>query len=170
MGLGPICPERLSFPQMIPMLAAHRDHRPSASHRSRVNSLSDIGSDTRDAICDTPSFRTTLLNAMFTASNSVLPGRSHAESGDPWQRCWTGEELQFNVMFTRPFVLPAVTEFDAVWMNYCCRLCFPGYADADVRDALKTYRGVKLMSVQDEYESRELRRGGAGTVRQQRGG
>src|SRR4030095_8538795 len=51
-------------------------------------------------------------------------------------------------------------EFDAVWLNYCCRLCFPGYVGADVRDALKTYRGVKLMSVQDEYDRTETLRQG----------
>jgi hypothetical protein len=46
-------------------------------------------------------------------------------------------------------------EFDAIWLNYCCRLCFPGYVGADVRQALKTYRGLKLVSVQDEYEQTE---------------
>lgn len=46
-------------------------------------------------------------------------------------------------------------EFDAVWLNYCCRLCFPGYVGADVRRALKAYRGIKLVSVQDEYEQTE---------------
>src|SRR5260370_36906355 len=45
-----------------------------------------------------------------------------------------------------------LSQFDAVWLNYCCRLCFPGYVDSNVREALRTYRGVKLMSVQDEYD------------------
>jgi hypothetical protein len=53
-----------------------------------------------------------------------------------------------------------LSEFDAVWLNYCCRLCFPGYVGSDVRDALRTYRGLKLMSVQDEYDQTEnLRQG-----------
>lgn len=51
-------------------------------------------------------------------------------------------------------------EFDAVWLNYCCRLCFPGYVNSDVREALRTYRGVKLMSVQDEYDRTETLRQG----------
>ena len=54
----------------------------------------------------------------------------------------------------------ALSEFDAVWLNYCCRLCFPGYVGSDVREALKTYRGLKLMSVQDEYEHTETLRQG----------
>jgi hypothetical protein len=51
-----------------------------------------------------------------------------------------------------------LSEFDAVWLNYCCRLCFPGYVSSDVREALRTYRGVKLMSVQDEYDRTETLR------------
>jgi hypothetical protein len=50
--------------------------------------------------------------------------------------------------------------FDAVWLNYCCRLCFPGYVGSDVREALRAYRGVKLMSVQDEYDRTETLRQG----------
>lgn len=49
-------------------------------------------------------------------------------------------------------------DFDAVWLNYCCRLCYPGYVGADVRHALKAYRGIKLVSVQDEYEQTETLR------------
>ncbi|HZI41389.1 MAG TPA: hypothetical protein VFD67_06780, partial [Gemmatimonadaceae bacterium] len=48
--------------------------------------------------------------------------------------------------------------FDAVWLNYCCRLCFPGYVGPGVREALRTYGGLKLMSVQDEYDRTETLR------------
>jgi hypothetical protein len=41
-----------------------------------------------------------------------------------------------------------LSEFDAVWLNYCCQLCFPGSVSSDVRDALRTYRELKVMSVQ----------------------
>lgn len=51
-----------------------------------------------------------------------------------------------------------LSKFDAVWLNYCCRLCFPGYVSADVKDALGTYRGLKLLSVQDEYDRTEMLR------------
>lgn len=51
-------------------------------------------------------------------------------------------------------------EFDAVWLNYCCRLCFPGYVSSDVREALMAYHGLKLMSVQDEYDRTEAVRQG----------
>jgi hypothetical protein len=53
-----------------------------------------------------------------------------------------------------------LSEFDAIWLNYCCRLCFPGYVSSDVREALGTYRGLKLMSVQDEYDRTETLRQG----------
>jgi len=53
-----------------------------------------------------------------------------------------------------------LSEFDAIWLNYCGRLCFPGYVGSHVRDALGTYRGLKLMSVQDEYDRTETLRQG----------
>jgi hypothetical protein len=53
-----------------------------------------------------------------------------------------------------------LSDFDAVWLNYCCRLCFPGYVSSDLKDALRTYRGLKLMSVQDEYDRTETLRQG----------
>jgi len=43
-------------------------------------------------------------------------------------------------------------------------LCFPGYVGSDVRDALRTYRGLKLMSVQDEYDRTETLRQGIGDL------
>ncbi len=52
-----------------------------------------------------------------------------------------------------------LNEFDVVWLNYCCRLCFPGYVTSNVREALKAYGGLKLMSVQDEYDRTETLRG-----------
>jgi hypothetical protein len=51
-------------------------------------------------------------------------------------------------------------EFDAVWLNYCCRLCFAGYVSSEVREALAAYRGLKMMSVQDEYDRTETLRQG----------
>ena len=51
-----------------------------------------------------------------------------------------------------------LSEFDAVWLNYCCRLCFTDYVSSDVCEALRMYRGVKLMSVQDEYDRTETLR------------
>src|SRR5689334_5246964 len=44
-----------------------------------------------------------------------------------------------------------LNEFDAVFNSYCARLCFPGYVSQSYLDALKAFRGVRLLAVQDEY-------------------
>jgi len=77
---------------------------------TRVNSPSDVALDTRDSsAAGELSFTTTQLSASFTAANSVQPG---GISPKPNQQTLgngplTGEELQFNITFTSPFLLPA---------------------------------------------------------------
>ena len=43
-------------------------------------------------------------------------------------------------------------EFDAVFHSYCARLCYPGYVSPSYLQALKEFRGARLLAVQDEYE------------------
>jgi hypothetical protein len=73
---------------------------------TRVNSPSDDALDDRDS---TPggglTFSTTVLNATFTALNSVQAGGIHL-APNPTTPV-TGQEVQFNVTFTDPFSLPA---------------------------------------------------------------
>ncbi len=75
-----------------------------------MNSPSDVALDTRDSsAAGELSFTTTQLSASFTAANSVQPG---GISPKPNQQTLgngplTGEELQFNITFTSPFLLPA---------------------------------------------------------------
>jgi hypothetical protein len=45
-----------------------------------------------------------------------------------------------------------LNEFDAVFQSYCVRLPVDGYVSPDYIAKLKAFRGVKLLSVQDEYE------------------
>src|SRR5205814_8697876 len=77
---------------------------------TRVNSPSDVALDTRDSsAAGELSFTTTQLSASFTAANSVQPGGIHPI---PNQQTLgngpvTGAELQFNITFTSPFLLPA---------------------------------------------------------------
>jgi hypothetical protein len=52
-----------------------------------------------------------------------------------------------------------LNEFDAVLNSYCARLCFDGYVSRSYREALKRFRGVRLIAVQDEYDR-------TGTLRQ----
>src|SRR5262245_40615114 len=42
--------------------------------------------------------------------------------------------------------------FDVVFNSYCARLCFDGHVSPSYQEALKRFRGVKLIAVQDEYD------------------
>ena len=46
-----------------------------------------------------------------------------------------------------------LSEFDAVFQSYCARLPFDNYVSASFTDKLRTFRGVKMLAVQDEYEN-----------------
>jgi len=76
---------------------------------TRVNSPSDVAFDERDTASGNLSFTTAVLSGAFTALNSVQPGGIHPQplqttGGDG---ALTGEEVQFNVTFSTPFLLPA---------------------------------------------------------------
>ena len=76
---------------------------------TRVNSPSDVELFDRDTASGNLSFTVGLLSRTFTAANSVQPGGIHPQ---PNQRTGgngqvTGEEWQFNVTFSDPFILPA---------------------------------------------------------------
>ena len=45
-----------------------------------------------------------------------------------------------------------LNEFDSVFHNYCARLDIDGYVSADYLGKLKSFQGVKLLSVQDEWD------------------
>jgi hypothetical protein len=76
---------------------------------TRVNSPSDVEFVDRDTASGNLTFTTTLLNASFTANNSVEPGGIHPKPGQTTggDGLVTGEEVLFNVNFTTPFDLPA---------------------------------------------------------------
>src|ERR1700758_3631232 len=42
--------------------------------------------------------------------------------------------------------------YDVVFQNYCVRLCFEDYVSRSYREALKRFRGLKVLSVQDDYD------------------
>ena len=44
-----------------------------------------------------------------------------------------------------------LNEFDIVFQNYCARLIFDGYIGSDYLGKLRSFRGLKLIAVQDEY-------------------
>jgi hypothetical protein len=41
---------------------------------------------------------------------------------------------------------------DIVFHNYCSRFCFDGYVSSTYRRALKAFKGLKILAVQDEYD------------------
>ena len=45
-----------------------------------------------------------------------------------------------------------INNFDVVFHNYCARLCFDGYVSQSYREAMKRFRGLKILAVQDEYD------------------
>ena len=81
---------------------------PSGNVPTRVNSPSDIAFAERDTASSNLSSTPLVLNPSFTAANSVLnginpiPNQTTGGEGPV-----TGQEVQFNVDFTTPFVLPA---------------------------------------------------------------
>jgi hypothetical protein len=76
---------------------------------TRVNSPSDVEFADRDSADGNLSFTPAVTSASFTAANSIAPGGIHPKPGDTTggNGAVTGEEVQFNVLFTTPFDLPA---------------------------------------------------------------
>jgi hypothetical protein len=74
---------------------------------TRVNSPSDVAFAERDTASGNLTFSTTLLNASFTASNSVLNGINPMPNQTTLgEGPVTGQEVRFSVNFTTPFNLP----------------------------------------------------------------
>jgi hypothetical protein len=75
---------------------------------TRVNSPSDVEVDDRSAAAHTLTFTPGIIASSFTAANSVLngifPKPNQTTGGD---KAVTGQEVQFNVIFTTPFSLAA---------------------------------------------------------------
>jgi len=75
---------------------------------TRVNSPSDVEFDERSASAHNLTFTPGVIQSSFTAANSVLNGIHPAPNfhtgGDAPV---TGQEVQFNVLFSTPFSLPA---------------------------------------------------------------
>jgi hypothetical protein len=75
---------------------------------TRVNSPADVAFADRDTGSGNLSFTTTLLNANFTALNSILNGINPMPNQfTGGEGPITGQEIRFNVDFTTPFLLPA---------------------------------------------------------------
>jgi hypothetical protein len=75
---------------------------------TRVNSPSDVALDSRDSAGGTLSFTTSLMGP-FSVANSVQPGGIHPKPGQTTggNGPASGDEIQFDVTFATPLVLPA---------------------------------------------------------------
>ena len=74
---------------------------------TRANSPSDVEFDDRNSASGNLTFTTTLLNTSFRAGNSVDTGIHPAPNQTTMgEGPVTGQEVQFNVTFTKPFLLP----------------------------------------------------------------
>ena len=75
---------------------------------THVNSPSDVEFLDRDTATGNLTFTTTVLSDSFTADNSVQPGGIHALPGQTTggNGPVTGAEVEFDVTFTTPFLLP----------------------------------------------------------------
>jgi len=76
---------------------------------TRVNSPSDVAFDTRNSlVAGGLIFSTTVLSPIFTAGNSILNGiNPQPNQTTMGEGPVSGQEVQFNVTFTTPFILPA---------------------------------------------------------------
>lgn len=76
---------------------------------TRANSPSDVAFDSKDSGAGELNFSTTTVAATFTALNSVQPGGIHPKPGSTTggNGSVTGQEVQFDVTFVTPFILPA---------------------------------------------------------------
>jgi hypothetical protein len=45
-----------------------------------------------------------------------------------------------------------INEYDVVFHSYCARLCFDGYVSEHYQKALMSFRGLKILAVQDDYD------------------
>jgi hypothetical protein len=81
---------------------------PSGNVATRANSPSDVAFDSRDSAANELTFTTTVLNANFTAANSVVNGinpKPNQMTGG--EGAVTGREVEFDVAFSTPINLPA---------------------------------------------------------------
>jgi PEP-CTERM motif len=82
---------------------------PTPQVPARANSPSDVAFDSRELQAHTLTLTTSVLAQSFMAANSVQPGGIHPLPGQTTggNGPVTGQEVQFSVVFTTPFDLPA---------------------------------------------------------------
>jgi len=84
---------------------------PSGNVPTRVNSPSDVEFMAFDSVGGTLSFTAVLLNPSFTVANTVVNGINKSPNQfTGGEGSATGQEVQLNITFTTPFLLPGGTD------------------------------------------------------------
>jgi PEP-CTERM motif len=110
---------------------------PSTNVPTRVNSPSDVAFASRDSVSGTLSFTPGFQASSFTAANSVLNGINKSPNQlTHGELAVTGQQVQFNVVFNTPFLLPAdhyffvpqvqLTSGDFFWLSAPRPIVSPG--------------------------------------------
>jgi hypothetical protein len=114
---------------------------------TRVNSPSDVELDDRDSASGNLNFTTSKVADTFTAANSVQPGGIHPSPGQTTggNGKVSGEEVEFDVTFADPFLLPADHYFfvpqvqldngDFLWLSAPKTIPAPADLQSWTRDA-----------------------------------
>ena len=89
-----------------------------------------------------------LLVAYSNSSTHVATTQEYLES--------FGRHSQFEVRYVHvtngAIVNFDINQFDAIFQSYCARLPFDNFVSSDFIEKLKSFKGIKLISVQDEYD------------------
>jgi hypothetical protein len=103
-GTGDIGQVRVEIYRVFPKDSANP---PNGQVPTRTNSPSDVAFRDRDTAASNLSFTTSVVNATFTANNSVLNGINPSPNQTTGgEGAVTGQEVQFSVNFLNPILLP----------------------------------------------------------------
>lgn len=89
-----------------------------------------------------------LLVAYSNSSNYVSTTQEYLQSISRYSRF----EVRYVHATNQALLDFDLNEFDAVFQSYCVRLPFDGHVSDDYIRKMKTFRGVKMLAVQDEYD------------------
>jgi hypothetical protein len=76
-------------------------------------------------------------------------GRMYLEA---WAR-YSGFEVYYVQAVNDSTVPVSLDEFDIVFNSYCVRFCFDNYVSSEWIRKLKAFRGLKIISIQDDYDN-----------------
>lgn len=72
-----------------------------------------------------------------------------------FKKHWPGEVAYLHV--TNDAILESdLDNYDVLLHNYCARLCFEGYVSESYKSAVRAFKGLKVLSVQDEYDRTDI--------------